>query len=92
MEKNIEQLRRHNEKMAKAIRRVKDNPELVDQVKQMEQYTNLESQVKSKELQQLKEQIGEEKRKREEQLVESNELDQELQAIQQEYSQLEKLL
>lgn len=33
MEKNVEDIRRHNEKLAKAIRRVKEQPELNEQVR-----------------------------------------------------------
>jgi hypothetical protein len=32
MEKDVDKMRKQNEKLAKAIRRVKDEPELVDEV------------------------------------------------------------
>ena len=33
MEKGVDQMRKQNEKLARAIRRVKDDPNLVDEVK-----------------------------------------------------------
>lgn len=35
MEKEVDKMRKQNEKLAKAIRRVKDDPGLVDEVKKL---------------------------------------------------------
>jgi len=50
-------MRKQNEKMAKAIRRVKDNPALNTEVKNM-QHLSLEDQVKSQELGKIKHEIA----------------------------------
>ena len=69
MEKSVDQMRKQNEKLARAIRRVKDDPNLVEEVKQMTEQglDSLESQVQNPELEKLRESILEEKMKKEEQ-------------------------
>jgi len=67
MEKNIDQMRKQNEKLARAIRRVKDNPDLVDEVGAMGSLGEqefLESQIESKELDRLRLEIKSEKQRR----------------------------
>jgi len=56
-EKNIEYLRKNNEKMARAIRRVKDNPSLIDEVKTLAGANDLEANINSAELDRLKNEI-----------------------------------
>ena len=49
MEKEVDKMRKHNEKLAKAIRRVKDEPGLVDEVQKLAEQglDSVESQIKS---------------------------------------------
>lgn len=74
-------MRKQNEKMAKAIRRVKDNPELVHEVAGADYNAMLESQIKSQELDKLKDDIVKDHQRLHDQESESKQIDQELSNI-----------
>ena len=60
-------MRKQNEKLARAVRRVKENPSLVDQVARMDQVDEeefLESQIQSRELDRLRLELKSEKQRR----------------------------
>lgn len=60
MEKDVDKMRKQNEKLAKAIRRVKDEPELVDEVDRLTKQglDSVESQIKSEKLERAKDEVA----------------------------------
>lgn len=68
MERDIDQLRKKNEKLARAIKRVKENPSLVDEVKKQQNMNEdeLEYQIVSKPLDELRQKLNDEMLKKNE--------------------------
>ena len=80
--------------MAKAIRRVKDDPSILEAVEKITAngQINLESQVESVELRRIREEVSNERRKKQEVEDNSNDLDAQILALQSEFEEMEKLL
>ena len=94
MEKSVDHMRKQNEKLAKAIRRVKDDPSILEAVEKITAngQINLESQVESAELRRLREEVSNERRKKQQVEENSNDLDAQIVALQAEFEEMEKLL
>lgn len=88
-------MRKQNERLARAIKRVKENPELVEQVAAMEQVDEeqfLQDQIQSRELERLRLENKSEMRRRDQIRKETEGTQAQLDELTEEADMLQKLL